>query len=125
MRWLATTIIALGTVAGASATPVLAAAAPGPGAKSAIPAATNQVEKAGWRHHHHGFGRGFGGVGFYVGPGWGYYGGPSYGYGDGYYDDDYYDYGPTYYAPRYRYRSYSYRRWGGHRHHHRHHRRWR
>lgn len=128
MRWLATTIIALGTLAGASVSPVLAAAAPGPAAKMAIPD-TSQAEKAGrWgRHYHHAFGRGFGGI--YIGPGWGFYGGPYYGYGDDYYDDDdYYDYGRTYYYPSYRYRSWGHRHWGGHRHyrhHHRHHRRWR
>lgn len=124
MRWLATTIVALGALAGASATPVLAAAAPGPGAKSAIPD-TSQIERAhGWGGHYGGFGRGFGGI--YIGPGYGYYGGPYYGYGDGYgdsyYDDDYYDYGPSYYVPRYRYRNYGYRSFGrrgghwGHRH---------
>lgn len=125
MRWLATTIIALGTLAGASATPVLAAAAPGPGAKTAIPD-TSQVEKVG-RWGHHGFGGGFGGL--YIGPGSAYYGGgyyggpyygrPYYGYSDDYFDDDYYDYGRTYYYPSYRYRSW------GHRRGHRHHRRWR
>lgn len=101
MRWLATTIVALGTLIGASAT-ANAAAAPGPGATATIPN-VNQVEKVHrrWGHHHHGFG----GFGLYIGPRYGgYYGGYPY------YDD-------YYYYPRYRYR-----RWHRHRHHH--HRRW-
>lgn len=116
MRWLASTILALGMMAGAGAAPVLAAAAPGPAAKAAIPE-TTQVEKVHRRWHHHG---GFGGFGIYVGPRWGgYYGGPYYGWDDGYYGDDYYYAPRRYYYPRYRHRH-----WGGHRHrYHRHHHR--
>lgn len=93
MRWLATTIVALGTLMGASAT-AQAAAAPGPGAKAAMPDAS-QVEKVHRRWHRHGFG----GFGLYIGPRYG-----------GYYDYPYYD--DYYYRPRYRYR-----RWHRHRHH--------
>jgi hypothetical protein len=117
-------IVALGTLAAASATPVFAGAAPGPAAKSAIPD-TSQVETVGrWGHRHHGFGGygGFGGFGLYVGPRWdGYYGSPYYGYSDPYWDDDYYYAPRTYYYPRYRYRNWGHRHRGGHRHHRRYH----
>jgi hypothetical protein len=105
MRLVLATLVGLAAIIGASTTPVLAAAAPGPAANSAIPS-TSQVEKV-----HRRWGRG-GGFGIYIGPRWGgYYGGYPY------YDD--YGYGRSYaYYPRYRHR-----RWHRHRHHHRHHHR--